>query len=84
MTFCPYVKTYDCLSLRRDTPSLNAITTVGVPIDCSSLFLLSTQGVLYRFAFVWFHHSSLLKKLVEVREGVEENFEFLRSWVSIS
>jgi hypothetical protein len=36
------------------------------------------------FAFVWFHHSSSLKKLVEVREGVEENFEFLRSWVSIA
>ena len=35
VTFCPYVKTYDCLSLRRDTPSLNAIATVGV----SRLFL---------------------------------------------
>jgi hypothetical protein len=35
MTLCLYVKTYDCLSLRKDTPSLNAITTVGV----SRLFL---------------------------------------------
>jgi len=35
VTFCPYVKTYVCLSLRRDTPSLNAITTVGA----SRLFL---------------------------------------------
>ena len=32
MTLCPYVKTNDCLSLRRDTLSLNAITTVGVSI----------------------------------------------------
>jgi hypothetical protein len=30
------------------------------------------------------HNSSSLVKLVEVREAVEENFEFLRSWVSIA
>jgi hypothetical protein len=31
MTLGPYVKTYDNLSLRRDTPSLSSIiTTVGV------------------------------------------------------
>jgi hypothetical protein len=81
MTLCPYVKTYDCL--RRDTPSLNAISTVGVS-RFVPLFLLPTQGVFSGFAFVWFHHSSSLKKLVEVREGIEEYFEFLRSWVSIA
>jgi hypothetical protein len=48
------------------------------------MFLLPTQGVFSGFAFFWFHHPSLLKKLVEVREDVKENFEFLRSWVSIA
>jgi hypothetical protein len=48
--FVPYVETHDCLSLRRDTtsldatPSLNAITTVSVSIDCSSLFLSTDTG----------------------------------------
>jgi hypothetical protein len=27
LTLCPYIKTHDCLSLRRDTSSLNDITT---------------------------------------------------------
>jgi pentose-5-phosphate-3-epimerase len=35
-------------------------------------------------SFGFCHHSSSLKKLVEVRECVEENFVFLRSWVSIA
>ena len=49
-----------------------------------NLFLLSTQGVFSGFAFVWFHHSSSLKKLVEAGENVEDNVQVLRSWVSIA
>jgi hypothetical protein len=35
-------------------------------------------------AFLRFHHSSSLKKLVEGREYVEENFVFLRLLVCIA
>ena len=34
--------------------------------------------------FIWFHHSSSLKKLVEAGENVEDNVQVLRSWVSIA
>ena len=43
MTLCPYVKTHDRTPLRRDVPSLNAITTVvRVPLDCSSVSISGT------------------------------------------
>jgi hypothetical protein len=45
MTLCPYVKTHDGSSLRRDTPSLNAITTVGVPLNCSSVSITDTGSL---------------------------------------
>jgi hypothetical protein len=35
-------------------------------------------------AFLRFHHSSSLKKLVEGREDVERNFGFLKSLVCIA
>ena len=54
MTLCPYVKTHDRTPLRRDVPSLNAITTV-VFLQIVPLFLFPTQGVFSGFAFVWFH-----------------------------